>query len=188
LILGQGIQGQIKEILVFLMFHHILGSTNDDSEETPTLPIAMDYYMGIHTHCYNYLSTQSKSSTGSDKCRSIQYMKELYEKLDEHFAYAARELFTGAPDNAALVQYITACFKRYSVGARSIRRLLKYLDENYVPPATEEGKGWFDDDMADVVAKAGTRYFVTRKDPRIEELKKWGYEEGGPTELLVRAE
>jgi hypothetical protein len=167
--------------------HHILGSTDNDSEVTPALPIAMDYYMGIHTHCYNYFSTQSNSPTGSNESRSI-HMKELYEKLDEHFAYAARNLFTSAPDNAALVQYITAWFKRYSTGARSIRRLLNYLDDNYVLPATKEGKGWFDDDMVDMVAKTSAGYFATRKNPRIEELKKWGYKKGGPAELSARAE
>src|ERR1700683_5233057 len=82
--------------------HLILGPTNNDAEKTPALPIAMDYYMGIHTYCYNYLSTQSNSATGSNKSRST-LMKELYEKLDEQFAHAARELFMGASDNDTLI-------------------------------------------------------------------------------------
>jgi hypothetical protein len=145
--------------------------------------------MGIHTHCYNYLSAQSNSATGSNNNRLMR-MKELYKKLDEHFAHAARELFMGAPasDNTALILYLNACFKRYSACAHSIRRLLNYLNEHYAVPAMKEGEGWFGDDGVDVDAKTGTEYFVTRKDPRMEELKRWGYTEGGPTKLLARAE
>ena len=66
---------------------------------------------------------------------------------------------------------------------------MNYLNEHYVTPAVNDGQGWFDDnDRADVVATISMGYLVEGKDRRKEELKKWGYKEGGPTELLAQAE
>ena len=76
--------------------HHILQSINNDAEKTQTLPIAMDYYMGIHAHCYKYMSSQSTSAAGLNKSQ-LTHMEELYGKLNEHFAHAAHELFKCAP-------------------------------------------------------------------------------------------
>lgn len=47
--------------------HHILRSIDNDAEKIQTLLIAMDYYMGIHAHCYNYMSFQSPSAAGLNK-------------------------------------------------------------------------------------------------------------------------
>jgi hypothetical protein len=105
-------------------------------------------------------------------------MKELYDKLDEHFAHAAHELFKCAPrpDSAILIRYVLACLKCFSAGARSISCLLNYLNEHYITPAVNDGRGWFDDDdRADVVATIGMGYLVEGKDRRKQELKKWGY-------------
>jgi hypothetical protein len=171
--------------------YRILRSIDNDAKKTHTLLIALDYYtVDIHTHCYNYLSSQSTSAAGLNQSQ-LTRMKELYDKLDEHVAHAVHELFKCAPrpDSAILIWYVLACLKCFSAGARSISRLLNYLNEHYITPAVNDGRGWFDDDdRADVVATIGMGYLVEGKDRRKQELKKWGYKEGGPKELLAQAE
>ena len=152
--------------------------------------------MGIHTNCYNYFTAQSESGNPRKDNRAAASGTDLYEQLDEYYSLTARELLLGAPqDDTTLIQYLIPCFNRYNSGAQSINRLLNYVNRHYVKRAVDEDKGWLRlNDVLDAVAKTikedDTREKISKrlKERRIEELKKWGYKDGGSTELLVRAE
>lgn len=154
--------------------------------------------MGIHTNCYNYFTAQSESANGNSKKddRAAASGTDLYEQLDEYYSVTARELLLGTPeDDTTLIQYLIPCFNRYNSGAQSVNRLLNYVNRHYVKRAVDEDKGWLRlNDVLDAVAKTikedDTREKIANrlKERRIEELKKWGYEDGGSAELLVRAE
>lgn len=126
------------------------------------------------------------STTGTD----------LYDRLDRYFTDITRELLLGAPhDDSELVHYIIPCFNRYSAGAQSVNRLLSYVNRHYVKRAVDEDKGWLRlSDVLQTVAKTitpdDTRERISNrlKEKRIDELKRWGYEEGGSSDLLAAAE
>jgi hypothetical protein len=116
--------------------------------------------------------------------------------LDRYFAEAARELLHGAPeDDTDLVHYIIPCFNRYSAGAKSVNRLLNYVNRHYVKRAVDDDKGWLSiADVLEHVAKTAlpndTREQLAKKlrEKRTDELKKWGYVDGGSAELMAEAE
>ncbi|KAG6372842.1 hypothetical protein JVT61DRAFT_7268 [Boletus reticuloceps] len=100
----------------------------------------------------------------------------------------AWEMLLGTPeDDMALVQYIIPCFKRYSMGAHSVNRLLNYINRHYVKRAVDEDEGWLM--LSDIfdVEEGNTRKAKSLRERRVEELKKWGYEEGGLAETLALA-
>ncbi|KAH7916471.1 hypothetical protein BJ138DRAFT_1139803 [Hygrophoropsis aurantiaca] len=160
--------------------------------------------MGIHTACYNYFTAQSEGVTGrllpqsasGDRAKRIPSGTDLYEHLDKYYAEVARELLLGAPeDDSTLIQYILPCFNRYSTGAHSVDRLLNYVNRHYVKRAIDEDRGWLTlNDIFDAVAKSiedgDTREKISKKlkEKRTEELKKWGYAEGGTAEEMAQAE
>jgi len=109
--------------------------------------------------------SQQSSTSGTD----------IYVQLDKYFAEAAREISLGAPlDDIALIQYIIPSFNRFHVGAQSSNRLLSDVLES----------------VAKSVASDDSRELVSRKfhEKRLEELKKWGYQSGDPTEKVIFAE
>jgi hypothetical protein len=153
--------------------------------------------MGIHTYCYNYFTAQAESANGTKKNRSAAISgADLYERLDKYYADTTRELLLEAPeDDTMLIHYLLPCFNRYSAGASSVHRLLNYCNRHYVKRAVDEDKGWLRlNDVFDAVAKTikedDTREKISKrlKERRTEELKKWGYEDGGSAELLAQAE
>ncbi|KAF8446368.1 hypothetical protein L210DRAFT_2974153 [Boletus edulis BED1] len=182
--------------------NHIVRSPTNSTDKAPAIDIS--YHMGIHTATYNYFTAQSEAAnaradSGADKDPSTVRPAsgtDLYEHLDKYFMDLARELLLGTPeDDTALVQYIIPCFKRYSVGAHSVNRLLNYVNRHYVKRAVDEDRGWLTlSDIFDAVAKSieegDTREKIAKKlrERRVEELKKWGYEEGGSAEALALAE
>lgn len=142
--------------------------------------------MGIYTHCFNYFEAQSKSPIG---------LNALYQKLDHYYADAAHQLFMGAPDDSTLIHYILAKLKHYSAGTAAIDRLLSSLNQRYVKPAVNDGKGWFsfDDDSDDAVVMGSMVHeswmkVSWREDKKIAELEKWGYKEGSSASVLEKAE
>ena len=188
--------------------NHIVRSPTNTIDKAPTIDIS--YHMGIHTATYNYFTAQSEAANanarspheaeyvhGSDRDAVKQASgTDLYEHLDKYYMDLARELLLGAPeDDATLVQYIVPCFKRYSVGAHSVNRVLNYVNRHYVKRAVDEDRGWLTlSDIFDAVAKSiedgDTREKIAKKlkEKRVEELKKWGYEEDGSAEVLALAE
>lgn len=184
--------------------NHVVRSPTNTIDKAPTIDIS--YHMGIHTATYNYFTAQSEAANARssheadcvvDKGNNKQASgTDLYEHLDKYYADLARELLLGAPeDDATLVHYIIPCFKRYSVGAHSINRLLNYVNRHYVKRAVDEDRGWLTlSDMFDAVAKSieegDTREKIAKKlkERRVEELRKWGYEEDGSAQSLALAE
>jgi hypothetical protein len=121
---------------------------------------------------------------------------DLYQQLDKYFSDACQELLASAPvDDSDLIHYLIPCFNRYSAGAQSVNRLLNYVNRHYVKRAVEEDRGWLRlADLLDVVSKTayehGAREKITKRlrEKRLDELRKWGYVEGGSAEELARAE
>ena len=102
----------------------------------------------------------------------------------------------GAPqDDTTLIHYIVPCFNRYTAGVQSVNRLLNYINRHYVKRAIDEDKGWLRlNDVFESVAKTITindnREKISKRlgEKRVDELKRWGYENGGSTDLLNAAE
>ncbi|KAG6331604.1 hypothetical protein ID866_7486 [Astraeus odoratus] len=183
--------------------NHIVRSPTNNPEKAPAIDIS--YHMGIHTATYNYFTTLPHvlpaahlphGATASDRERQMATGTDLYLHLDKYFTDLARELLLGAPeDDAALIQYLVPCFKRYAVGAHSVNRLLNYVNRHYVKRAVDEDRGWLTlSDMFTAVAKSiqlgDTREQIAKKlkERRVEELRKWGYSDGGSAEQLAEAE
>jgi len=178
--------------------HIVRSPTNAVVDKAPAIDIS--YHMGIHTATYNYFTAQSEAANtrsppetdanARDAAR-LASGTDLYEHLDKYYMDLARELLLSAPeDDTMLLQYIIPCFKRYSVGAHSVNRLLNYVNRHYVKRAVDEDRGWLTlSDIFDAVAKSveegDTREKIAKKlkERRIEELKKWGYKEDGSTDL-----
>jgi hypothetical protein len=148
----------------------------------------------------NHLSFTAQSEAANSVTRppdtSITSGTDIYEQLDKYFAEATRELVLGAPqDDTTLIHYIVPCFNRYTAGAQSANRLLNYVNRHYVKRAVDEDKGWLRlNDVLESVAKTITinddREKISKKlrEKRVDELKKWGYEDGGSADLMSAAE
>ncbi|KAG6894297.1 hypothetical protein C0992_006684, partial [Termitomyces sp. T32_za158] len=176
---------------------HIMKSpTNYPNGKAPSIDIG--FYSGIHSACYNYFTAQSEASNATARILESNSTSgtDLYARLDRYFADIARELLLGTPnDDFELVHYIVPCFNRYSAGAQSVNRLLSYVNRHYVKRAVDEDKGWLRlSDVLQTVAKTATpddtrqKISSRLKEKRMDELKRWGYEEGGSSELLAAAE
>lgn len=183
---------------------HIVRSPTNNLTKAPAIEVS--YHMGLHTAVYNYFTSQSDSATVVPKAlSSIPFSRadktkqsgtDLYEQLDRYYADTARELLLGVPhDDSSLIQYLLPCFSRFSAGAQSVNRLLNYVNRHYVKRAVDEDKGWLRlADVFEAVAKTitedDTREKIQRrmKERRTEELKRWGYYDGAPSEVLVEAE
>lgn len=184
---------------------HIVRSSTNNLTKAPAIEVS--YHMGVHTAVYNYFTAQIDTPPPPirqtipplplapyDKTKPSG--TDLYESLDSYYANAAQEILLGAPhDDSALVRYLLPCFSRYSAGAQSTNRLLNYVNRHYVKRAVDEDKGWLRlADVYDAVAKTiqadDTRDQIQRrlKERRVEELKKWGYYDGAPADVLARAE
>jgi hypothetical protein len=126
---------------------------------------------------------------------------ELYVQLDKYFADTARDLLLDSPQPGAidhtLIRYTLDCFHRYSTGAQAINRLLNYVNRHYVKRAADDDRGWLR--LTDVLSTvsppspisfgAQQRAFSQRlREKKEQELRKWGYCEGGSAESLARAE
>ena len=164
---------------------HIVRSVSHDTSKAPAIDVG--YHMGIHTATYNYFSTQSEHAS-ADKVSTSGI--DLYEQLDKYYAEVARDLLLGAPqDDSALIQYIITCFHRYSVGAYAVNRLLNYVNRHIVRRAVEENRGWLHlNDMITNVVRTITTEDENSKERRTEELKQWGYVDGGSATLIAEAE
>ncbi|KAF9234962.1 hypothetical protein BU15DRAFT_78510 [Melanogaster broomeanus] len=184
--------------------NHIVRFPTNSIEKAPAIDIS--YHMGIHTAVYNYFSAGSEAANARPKSSTVGSSDrdngreasgtDLYEHLDKYYMDLARELLLGAPeDDTTLMQYIIPCYKRYSAGAHSVNRLLNYVNRHYVKRAVDEDRGWLTlSDIFDAVAKSveegDTREKIVKKlkERKVEELKKWGYEEGGSAESFAQAE
>lgn len=123
---------------------HILRSPSNDPSKAPVLDVA--YHVGIHTAVYNYftapdsnqpssplpplseLAFEGGGGGGGDDFRDV-IREGLYSQLDDYFAQVAREILLGAAqDESTLIQYLVPAFTRFSSGARSVDRLLNYVN------------------------------------------------------------
>ncbi|KAG7093976.1 hypothetical protein E1B28_007606 [Marasmius oreades] len=177
---------------------HIVKSPTNTPSRAPA--IDMEFYAGVHSACYNYITSQAvthnippsrKPSSPSSEITSTT-SADLYDQLDKYFADTTRELLLSAPQDSDLIHYIIPCFNRYSAGAQSANRLLNYVNRHYVKRAVDEDRGWLSiGDVFEHVAKNvkanDTREEIARKikEKRIVELGKWGYTEGAKGEGLV---
>ncbi|KAG6837206.1 hypothetical protein H0H93_013074 [Arthromyces matolae] len=176
--------------------HIMKGPTNDVNGKAPSIDVG--FYSGIHSACYNYFTAQSEAANVAARILEPNTTSgtDLYERLDRYFADAARELLLGTPhDDSQLIHYIVPCFNRYTSGAQAINRLLSYVNRHYVKRAVDEDKGWLRlNDVLESVAKTitpdDTREKISQrlKQKRLNELQKWGYEEGGSSEHFAAAE
>lgn len=185
----------------------------DDLSKAPAVDV--NYHIGIHTALYNYFTTNYASpipaphlSTGAPRPppRSIPAATPLgcdvYDRLDAYLADAAREVLLGAPtDDSALLHYLVPRFTRYSSGARSINRLLNYVNRQYVRRAADEDRGWLriGDIVSEVIeseaecrqgggAVSHRRIAEKMRERRAAELRRWGAPDGATAEQLARAE
>ncbi|KAI0697540.1 hypothetical protein BC835DRAFT_1270127 [Cytidiella melzeri] len=184
--------------------HIVRGPTNNPLK-VPAIEVS--YHMGVHTAVYNYFTSQvdilsapPPKSVVDGPYREHKDVKpsgtDLYEQLDRYYADTAHEIFLGAPhDDGSLIYYLLPCFYRYSAGSQSVNRLLNYVNRHYVKRAVDEDKGWLRfADLLDAVVKSikedDTRDMIQRrlKERKINELKKWGYHDGAPPEVLAQAE
>lgn len=132
------------------------------------------------------LKTNNQTPSGTD----------IYEQLDQYFSEATREIALGAPlDDITLIQYLVPSFNRYHAGAQSANRLLNYVNRHYVKRAVDEDRGWlrFGDVFESLTKNINaddTREVISRllREKRLQELKKWGYQEGDPPEKVAFAE
>ncbi|RDB29174.1 hypothetical protein Hypma_015087 [Hypsizygus marmoreus] len=176
--------------------HIVKSAANDPNGKAPAIDVG--FYSGIHSACYNYFTAQSEAANATIRMpdTSITSGTDIYEQLDKYFADATRELLLGAPhDDTTLIHYIVPCFNRYTAGAQSVNRLLSYVNRHYVKRAVDEDKGWLRlNDILESVAKTitvnDTREEISKRlrEKRLDELRKWGYEEGGSADLLAAAE
>ena len=98
-------------------------------------------------------------------------------------------------DHIALIQYIVPSFNRFYAGAQSANRLLNYVNRHYVKRALDEDKGWLRltdvlESVAKVISNDDSREAISKKlhERKIEELKKWGYDDGCSSEQAAFAE
>lgn len=120
---------------------HILRSPSNNPAKAPVLDVA--YHVGIHTAVYNYFTAPDSNQPSSplpplselafdgdngDEFRDV-VREGLYAQLDDYFAEVAREILLGAAqDESTLIQYLVPAFTRFSSGARSVDRLLSYVN------------------------------------------------------------
>ncbi|KAF8824425.1 hypothetical protein F5879DRAFT_949701 [Lentinula edodes] len=172
---------------------HIVKSSTNNTTKAPAIEV--DFYAGVHSACYNYITSQTETYNASSRHDVPMSGTDLYDQLDKYFADASRELLLGAPqEDSDLIHYIIPCFNRYSLGAQSANRLLNYVNRHYVKRAVDEDKGWLTvSDVLEHVAKTAkatdTREQLGKKlrEKRTDELRKWGDIDAGP-EALVEAE
>ncbi|KAF7797085.1 hypothetical protein EIP86_008277 [Pleurotus ostreatoroseus] len=193
----------LSPALDYIMQHPI-----DNTVKAPTLPSS--YHMGIHTAVYNYLTKQSDMADMKPRTSVaptfLQWQNKtetggtvLYKRLDQYFADASLHILLAVPDNEnSLIHYLIHCFKRYSIGSRSVSRLLHYMNRHYVRRAVDEDKGWFQTaDITDILNSLVEKFGMNVpsdqiskavKERKTEELKKWGYKDGATAEQLALAE
>lgn len=174
--------------------NHVARSPANDLEKAPAIDVS--YHMGIHTAIYNYFTVQTGTTVTTGRERQMARGADLYMHLDKYFTDLARELHLGAPeDDATLIQYLIPCFKRYATSAHYINRLLNYVNRHYVKRAVDEDKGWLTlGDMLDAVVRsiqegsAREEVLEKLKKKRMQEIQKWGYQDGGSPQQLAQAE
>ncbi|KAK0208041.1 Cullin repeat-like-containing domain protein [Desarmillaria ectypa] len=175
--------------------NHIVKSPTNNISKAPAIDV--EFYSGIHSACYNYITAQTENyNSRKNEDSALTTGTDLYGQLDKYFADTVRELLLGAPqDDSSLIDYIIPCFNRYSAGAQSVNRLLNYVNRHYVKRAVDEDKGWLSiNDVLEHVARTitvnDTREKLSNKlkEKRLDELKKWGYSDGDPAEALILAE
>ncbi|KAJ7644038.1 hypothetical protein FB45DRAFT_896732 [Roridomyces roridus] len=174
--------------------NHIVKSPTNNSDKAPAIETA--FYIGIHTACYSYFTSQSETKSSARSSGEVASGTDLYDQLDRYYIDTAREIMLGAPqDDSTLIHYIVPCFNRFSAGAVSVNRLLNYVNRHYVKRAVDEDKGWLRlNDVLESVAKSITaedsreKISERLKQKRIDELKKWGYKTDGSGEPMASAE
>jgi len=132
----------------------------------------------------------------TDRRRNSNSGPDIYAQLDQYFSEAAREIALGAPlDDITLIQYLVPSFNRYHAGAESANRLLNYINRHYVKHAIDEDRGWLRlvdalESLAKDPPKESSKETISKimKEKKLQELKKWGYIEGGSQEKMALAE
>ncbi|TFY66686.1 hypothetical protein EVG20_g4406 [Dentipellis fragilis] len=156
---------------------HMLRSPTNDPTEVPAIDAS--YYIWISTALYNYWTCSRRPASSS------------YETVPS----VAQELLLGAPQDAhALIRYILPTYTRYATGTAVLHRMLNYTNRFYVKAELDNGYGWLGwrEIPSQDQNKAGTKWREVVKanfaELRTTELKKWGWEEGDPEEVLAQAE
>ncbi|KAA1472064.1 hypothetical protein DENSPDRAFT_838219 [Dentipellis sp. KUC8613] len=159
---------------------HIFRSPSNDMAKAPKIDAS--YYMWIAAALFNYM----KPSKGDARSSA-----DLYARLDAYFAGVAQELLLGVPqdrDPNTLVQYLVPTYTRYAAGAVVANRMLNNLNRHFVKREIDEGRGWLpltsthEPGLSELSGSRRTR------ERHLSELRKWGWEEGEPEEVLMQAQ
>jgi hypothetical protein len=156
--------------------------------------ISVEYHSLCHTYIYDWC-TSAPSFGPENGGATTQSGGEIYARLDDYFADLARDVFRTLPTDNSLVHHLVVAYERYAAGAQSVHRLLNYLNRHFVRRAVEEDRGWlrmedaFEGPVPAMTTPLGRAQLLQRmQDFRADELRKWGYRDGGPPENVTAAE
>ncbi|KAF7437270.1 hypothetical protein PC9H_004107 [Pleurotus ostreatus] len=197
---------------------HIVCSPTNETLKAPAIDVNFYSGIHTACYNYFTAQNELASATADPRANDAVLASgaELYEHLDRYFSEVVRELFLSAPqDDTTLIHYVIPSFTRYSAGVHSVNRLLNYFNRHYVKRAVDEDMGWLR--LRDVLDPNSThtesialspanskaqsiatlmkgmdaipeKIALKMKERRTEELKKWGYLDGGSPEALAEAE
>ena len=161
----------------------IRSSWDDTSINRNASPVSMQHRMGIHTACYNYFTPHFKGGR-SAKVRG----KDLYKEIDNFYAATAQELVFHIPDDHTTIHYVLSAFDRYRAAAISIQTLLHAVNSYYVDFTPDEDKWWFGiSDRTVTVKETYPSQKLSWELMVANELKQWGYRDGGSAKLMAQA-
>lgn len=154
----------------------------DDTKINHVSPITIEHRMDVHTACYNYLTAQNRSTQMRGR--------DLYKKIDTFYSDTARELVLHIPDDhVTIIHYVLSTFDHYHTAAIAIQKLLNAVNSQYVHFTPNEDKWWFG--IGDGIASTAKEPFppqrLSQKVMVANELKRWGYKDGGSAELRAQA-
>ncbi|KAH8834941.1 hypothetical protein DL96DRAFT_1665965 [Flagelloscypha sp. PMI_526] len=181
---------------------HIMKSSTNDPAKAPALDVGL--YAGIHTAIYNYFNFQNDSMTRSfvpisnnkEEKDGVMSGADLYTQLDNYLSDVCSEIFLAAPhDDTTLIHYLIPAFTRFQSGSQSVNRLLQYVNRHYVKRAVDDDRGWLRlnevlQNVAKSITSEDTREKISKKlkEKKTEELRVWGYVDGGTPESMAAAE
>ncbi|KAA1471788.1 hypothetical protein DENSPDRAFT_871763 [Dentipellis sp. KUC8613] len=176
-------------------FDHIFRSPTSDPAKVP--PIDAAYYIWVSTALYNYRTSPRRPASLNENARMRMPGSDVYERVDAYLASIAQELMSGAPQDAhALIPYLLSTYTRFTTSAAVLHRMLNYINSHFVTPELNRGHGWLGrHEIPDQNPKKPRRGGNWREgvkarfaELRAAELKKWGWEEGDPADVLAEAQ
>jgi hypothetical protein len=154
--------------------------------------IAAEYHVLCHTYVYDFCVTQNHAPEADVATHSGG---DIYTRLDEYLRGVAQDVFRALPMDDSIVHHLVPAFERYTAGAQSVHRLLNYLNRHFVKRMSEEDSGWlriedaFQGPVPSMLSALGRATVTLRmQEHRAEELRKWGYCDGGPPGEAALAE